>query len=112
MDTHTDLVWLALRVSNQTNRLGRREVRTPGRMDTKSEGDNMVSVLWINDGFPGQTPSQPSPLRQGVGVRSLLPGAGCHGWEPGAWGGRVLDKRGSGRYEWSRQRSKGFGELL
>lgn len=87
MDTHTDLVWLALRVSNQTNRLGRREVRTPGRMDTKSEGDNMVSVLWINDGFPGQTPSQPSPLRQGGGgslaaARSRVPwmGAWSMGW--------------------------------
>lgn len=44
--THTKsgFGWL-LCVSNQTNRQRRREVGTLGSMDTKSEGDNMVSVL-------------------------------------------------------------------
>lgn len=56
---------MALCVSNQTNRLRRREVRTLGRMDTKSEGNNMLSVLWMNDGFPGATPSR--PVHRGMG---------------------------------------------
>jgi len=79
--THTLWVWLALCVSNQTNRLRRREVRTLGRTDTKSERDNMVSVLWVNDGL-----SRPDarPETGGRGQGSPLPRAGCHGREPGA----------------------------
>lgn len=50
---------MCLCVSNQTNRLRRNGVRTPGRMDTKSEGNNMVSVLWMSDRFPGWVPSRP-----------------------------------------------------
>lgn len=78
--THAEQIWLALCVSNQTNRLRRREVRTLGRMATKSEGDNMVCVLCMNDGFPGPTPSQHGPQGLGCGQDLLLPEAGCHAW--------------------------------
>ncbi|GLD58624.1 putative sodium-coupled neutral amino acid transporter 10 isoform X2 [Lates japonicus] len=57
--------------------------KDPGRMDTKSEGDNMVSVLWMNDGFPGPTPRRPDPQRQGWGQGPrCCQEQGAMDWEP------------------------------
>lgn len=50
-------------------------------MATKSEGDNMVSVFWMNNGVPGPMPSQPGPQRLGCGQDMLLPEVGCHARE-------------------------------
>lgn len=95
LHTHTECVRLALCVSNQTNRLRRREVRTLGGMDTKSAGDNMVSVLWINDCFLGLTPSQPGNWG-GAWLAAAMGSVSWRGvWKPVGWGG--------GDCEWQRQ---------
>ncbi len=66
-------------------------------MDTKSEGDNMVSVLWMNHRFfrPDAQPAQSTETGVGPGLfaaKSKVPGM-----KPGA--GWVLIINDRGRYE-------------
>ncbi|TNN74604.1 hypothetical protein EYF80_015151 [Liparis tanakae] len=76
----------------KTNRLRRREVRTLGRTDTKSERDNMVSVLWVNDGL-SRPDARPETGGAGPGLASAKSRAP---WR-GAW------RWAGAGYKWLRQ---------
>lgn len=78
-------------------------------MATKSEGDNMVSVFWMNDGFPGPMPSQPGPQRLGCGQDMLLAEAGCRAQEACVRAGLLMAEAGMNG---ARNKERRFWKLL